>query len=178
MLKEEGGRRVLLFRTVFVVEGEAFFDSGEEVEFAFDHDASVVAMGFDEIGVVRDDDHRAVAALFKKFELAALAEAIVADGYNFIDEVTIELNDHGEGKGEAGAHAGGVAFNGLAQVGTKLGELLNKRDFVFGGGVVNATDEAEVVETGEGTLESAAEGKRPGDEHGAGDGAGGGTLGA
>ena len=154
---------------MFVVEGEAFVDVGEEVEFTFDHDTGVVAVGFDEVGVVGDDDHRAVAALFKEFDLAAFVKALVADGDDFVDEVTIELDDHGEGEGEAGAHAGGVAFDGLAQVVTELGELLDKRDFVLGGGVVNPADEAEVVEAGEGSLKAAGEGERPGNAHGAGD---------
>ena len=144
-----------------VVEGEAFVDVGEEVEFSFDHDAGVVAVGLDEIRVVGDDDHRAVATLFKEFDLAAFVKALVADGDDFVDEVAIELDDHREGEGESGAHAGGVALHRLAQVGSELGELLDEGDLVFGGGVVDAADEAEVVEAGEGALESAAEGERP-----------------
>jgi len=170
--------RVLLFRAVFVVESEAFIDAGEEVEFAFDHDAGVVAVGFDEVGVVGDDDHRAVAALFEEFDLAAFVKALVADGDDFVDEVAVELDDHRESKGKTGAHARGVAFDGFSEVWAELGELLDEGDFVLGGRVVDATDEAEIVESSEGTLEAAGEGERPGDAHGAGDGAGGGTLGA
>ena len=90
---------------MFVVEGEAFFDGGEEVEFSSHHDAGIVAVGFDEVGVVGDHDHRAVAAFLEEFDLAALAESVVADGNDFVDEVAVEFDDHREGEGEAGAHA-------------------------------------------------------------------------
>ena len=114
-----------------VVEGKAFFDVIEFVQASPQQNHGVVAVGFDEIRAVGDHDHGSVAAFFEELDLAALAKAIIADGDDLVHEVAIELDDHREGKGEAGGHAGGVAFYRLAQVAAQLGELTHEGDLVF-----------------------------------------------
>ena len=82
-----------------VIEGEAFFDVVEFVQASPQQNHGVVAVGFDEIRAVGDNDHGSVAAFFEEFDLAALAEAIVADGDHLVHEVAVELDDHREREG-------------------------------------------------------------------------------
>ena len=152
---------------VGVVEMEAFLDGGEGVEFAAIQDHGVVAMGADEVGLVGDDDHGSVVAFLKKLVLAAGLEAVVAHGDDFVDEVAIELDAHGEREGEAGAHAGGISLDRLVEVAAEFGKILHIGDLVADGGVVDAANEAEVVHAGERALKSSGEGEGPGDAHAA-----------
>ena len=150
---------------MLVVERESLIHGGKEMQLSFDDHPSIVAVGFNKICTMGHNDHGSISALFEELDLAAFVKALVADGDNFVDQVTIELNDHRKREGKSSAHAGGVALHGLAQVGTKLGELLDKRDFVFGGGIVNPADEAQIIQTCERPLKAAAKGERPRDPH-------------
>jgi len=116
---------------VGVIELKTLFDIGEGMEFPAVEDDSVVAVVADEVGLVRDDDHGAVAAFFEEFVLAAFLEAVVAYGDDFVDEIAIELDDHGEGEGQPGAHAGGIRLDRLVDVASEFREVLHIGNFVF-----------------------------------------------
>lgn len=128
--------------------------------------------------LVGDNNHSAIVAFFKKLVLAAFLEAVVAHGHHFVDEIAIELDDHGECKGKAGAHAGGVGLDGFVDIAAQLGKILHVGNLVADRGVVDAADEAEVVHAGERALKSAREGEWPRNAHTAMDLAAGGPLGA
>lgn len=133
-------------------------------------------MAFDELGAMRDHDHRAILALLEKLFLAALLEAVIAYSDHFIDEKAIELDDHRQSKSQASAHAIGIGLDRLVEVTPQFGKILNKGNFVFDRGIINTANETEVVHAGEGALKAPSKCKRPRNIHRSSDRAVGGVL--
>ena len=75
------------------------------------------------VRLVRHDDHGPVLTLFKQFKLTLLVKARIAYGNDFVNQEAVELNRHGNGKGETGTHAGRISLDWLPYVFPKLGEI-------------------------------------------------------
>src|ERR1022692_4710045 len=126
-------------------------------------DAGVLAIQFDDVGVVRDQDEGSVLALMKQLDVTSFVKASVADHHRLVDQETIEFDRHRQCKGEARQHSVGVMQYWLSKVDAELGEFLNKRYQRLVIDSVHAADELQIVETGQVGLESATECQRPGD---------------
>ena len=148
------------------VEFEAIGNFRELMQATTQENADMCAMAFNKLGAVGDHDHGPVFPLLKQFDLTTLAKAIVAHGDHLIDEKAIELDDHRQGKGQAGSHTGRIRLHRLVQIAAQLGEILNEGNFVFDRGIIDAANEAQVVHAGKGALKAACEGQWPGNFHG------------
>src|SRR5688572_29339026 len=89
----------------------------------------------------------------------------IADGDDFVDQETIELDDHRKGKGEPRAHSGGIGFHRFPQENAKLRKFLDEPGLVFGVDAVDPADEPQIVIARQGTLECSAKSQRPGHAH-------------
>ncbi len=72
-------------------------------------------------------------------------EARVTDGNDFIYQKAIEFDQHGDGKGQTGSHAGRIGSNGLPQIAPQFRKIIDPVDLVLKGHVVNAADEPKIV---------------------------------
>jgi hypothetical protein len=137
-----------------------------------------LAVGLDDAGVVRDQDEGAVLALLEQLDVAAVAEARVADRHALVDQEAVELDRHRQREREPHRHAVRIVHHRLVQVDAELGELLDERHQRLPVDAVDATNELQVVEPGQVGLERAGEGQRPAHAHAAVDAAGARLLGA
>ena len=138
--------------SVGVIELKALFDSWKGVKFAAVHHDGIIAMGTNKVWLVRNNDHGAVRAFFKKLVLATLPESVIAYGHDFIDQITIKLDGHRESKGEPGAHARRIGFDRLIEIATQLRKILNIRDLILNRSVIYSANESEIIQTRQGTL--------------------------
>ena len=125
----------------------------------------MVAVGADQIRLVRHDHHRAVPALIEQFHIALDGEAVVAHRHGLVDQETVEFDGHGNGEGQARAHARGIALHRLPQVGAQLGKALHQLQGLVIVHPVHPRDQARVVLAGEAALEGIPKGQRPGHGH-------------
>ena len=134
-----------------MVESVAVVNGLEMVQLAAEKDGGGVAVFFDVADAVRDNEHGAVATLFEKLVLAARPEAVVAHGHDFIDEVTVELDDHGQREGQSCPHAGGIGLHRPVEIGAEFREFLDSFDcfLAFGAGdALNGRELAGIVAAG------------------------------
>jgi hypothetical protein len=144
---------------------EAFANISKGSQLAFDDHRGVVTVIFDEARAMGDDDHGLVSALLEEFDLTPCREASVTNRHDLIDEIAVEVDDHGEGEGQSGAHPGRVKAHGLTEVFTQFGKVLDVVKFVFEGYSIDPTDEAEVVQAGQMSLKTTGKGQGPRDAH-------------
>src|SRR5882724_5159840 len=121
----------------------------------------MLTIGTDEAGVMRNQNHGAIFAFFKKLNAALLLKAGIPHGHNFVDQKTIKLNHHGDGESQPCAHTRRVSFNRLIQILTQLGEFLNEGNPVLRAGAVYAANESQVIQAGQAALKSSAKSQRP-----------------
>lgn len=135
------------------------------MQLSVDQHHSVVAVLADVGFAVRDDDHGFVATFAKQLQVAAFGKGAVAHGHDFVNQKTIEVDDHGHGKGQAGHHAVRVALHGLVKIAAQLGKVEHKVEFVAPLDAVNAAHQAQRVAPCERATKATDEGQRPGHAH-------------
>lgn len=125
-----------------------------------------IAMLFDRGYLVRDHQQGRGAFSFQENPLAFLAEGSVPHGGQFVDEIKIETNGHTEPKGQFGRHAGRIGLDRHIQIVLQFGKVLYEGRHLLDIRFVDAADKAQVLPTGEATVETAAEADGPGDPAG------------
>jgi hypothetical protein len=152
---------VRFFGGVGLVEAKTFLHAWEGVELSAIQNDGIVAVGADEVRLMRYNNHGPVTAFLKKLVLTPGLKSIITNGNNLVNQITVEFDAHGEGEGEAGAHAGGIGFDLFVKVSTEFGKVLDKRDLVFERSIINPADEAKVIQTGERALKTTSKCERP-----------------
>ncbi len=72
---------------------------------AFAEKQESIAGAFQIAVAVRNDQHALVSALLEEFDLTPVAESLVANRHYLVDQVTIEVHRHRNGKCKSGPHA-------------------------------------------------------------------------
>src|SRR5205085_9727519 len=91
---------------------------------------------------------------------ALLLKVSVADGERFVDDGKSGIDIHGDGKREAHVHARRMRFHGAVEERSELGELEDRRQFLFDfgwGGTEECGVECGVVATAELRMKAGAE---------------------
>ena len=150
-----------------VVEGVCILDAIEIEKAALMKYTGMLTVRADDSGIMRDQDERAITALFEEFDMAPMTKPSIADRQAFIDEKAIEFDRHRQGESQAHCHTGRVVKNRLAKIDAEFGELLNKRHERPPLHAVDSADELQVVEPCEMRLKGTRERQRPTDAHAA-----------
>src|ERR1700722_15189294 len=108
---------VELYRIVDFTEGHKLT--------AIKHEAAVT-IGLNRPDVMRDHDHAAAAAFFLECLSAPQGESRVAHGGDFVDEVAIEIDRHGEAESEAGLHAGRIGADRHFEIISEFGKIFDE----------------------------------------------------
>jgi hypothetical protein len=145
---------VELYRIVDFTEGHKLT--------AVKHEAAVT-IGLNRPDVMRDHDHAAAAAFFVECLSAPQAESRVADGGDFVDEVAIEIDRHGEAEGETGHHAGRIGADRHFEITSEFGKIFDEINHAAQVGAVDPANEFDILAPCHQGMQSAAEAKRPGD---------------
>jgi len=151
--------------SVAVVEVVSLSEVFESVKHSLDQNTKVGAGIANLVLVVRDDDKGAVGSLDHQLLAAFLGEATVSHGHDLVDQVAVELDGHGDGKGQSCLHPGGVSPDRLPEVSAQLGEVLDEGYLVLDRLAVDPANELEVIESCQLSLKGPAEGERPGEAH-------------
>jgi hypothetical protein len=106
-----------------------------------------------------------IFALLEKLYVAFFMESAVPDSDDLVNEETVEIHRHGDGKREACAHTRGVGSDRLVQVFTELGKILNEWQRLLKMSTINPADKPQIVRSGETSLETAGKRKGPRDPH-------------
>ncbi len=112
-----------------------------------DNKACAIAIFFYGIHVVTRNQHCAVGTAIKQFFGAFCLKALVADEYNFVDQVTIKFDCQREREGEPGAHSRRVSLHRLLESSAQLREFLDKFPYIFVSSPVNSRDKTGVIVT-------------------------------
>ena len=109
------------------------------------------------MGIMRHHDQRAGLPALLERRLAALPERVVADGGDFVNEITVELDRQRHREGQPRAHARRIGFDRHVQIPPELGEGLDIIQGIGNVAAIDAGNEARIIRPGETALKRAAE---------------------
>src|ERR1700730_3661893 len=113
----------------------------------------VFAVKLDRVRIMGHEDEGAIPALLEELYVAAMVKTHITDDQRFIDQETIELDGHRQRKRRTGQHALRIMHDRFAEKYTEFRKLFNKRHQRLVIHAVDATDEFQVIEACEVTLE-------------------------
>src|SRR5580765_6573297 len=87
-----------------------------------------IAILADRLAVMGCEDDVRAAQAFAKSDCTALAEALVADLGDFVDQIDVEVDREARAEGEPRAHPGGVGVHRHVEVFAEFGKFLDKAD--------------------------------------------------
>jgi len=172
------GRFLDKLSKIFPVELDGIVDVTEGQELtAVKHEAAVT-ISLNRPDIMRHHDHAAAAAFFFECLSTPQAESRIADGGDFVDEVAIKIDSHGESEGETGLHAGRICADRHVEIISEFGKIFDEFNHPPQVGAEYPANEFDILAPGHQRMKSAAEAERPGDPEIAEDAARIGKLGA
>lgn len=158
-----------MFFIIELVKFKSLVHSIKMMEFPSQKNRDLITMLFDISRAMGDNDHGTIRPLLEELHLTLGLEPVIPHRHDLVDQIAVELDDHRDGKGQAGLHARGIFPHGLSKVRTQLRKLLNEGDFVLEAPIVNPADEIEVIQSGELFLKRPSKGNGPRNSHSAND---------
>ena len=124
-------------------------------------DARILAVEFDDVSLVRDQDESSVLSLVEQLKMAPFMKANVANHHRLINQKTIEFDRHGQCESQTRQHAVRVMQYRFTKINAKLGEFFDERYQRLVIDAIYAAYELQIIESGQMGLEGATKCERP-----------------